>query len=344
MKPAAIKARNRDRLGRYAKEIKVRKNGKNRVDAQSTMNVPLGLNRIIQPRAQYLWLAPGLASYTPRYIEMILNGALSGDHTSQHELFRLMLDTWPVLRSCQEELIYGVTRRNVVFDPYTEEDQKPTASAIEREQLVTTVIQNMEPDVTYGDNAQIGTVKDIMDAWFKGVSVLELLWDHADLPGQGIVQRIKSTAWVHPCNYGFDENGVIGLGVPNYPTGYGTTTAPNPRHQLMPFPQDKFLIAFHKGVSGTAIGGAMLRPLAWWWCASNFSSDWLLNLAQIFGLPFRWATYHAASPDQTISAICDMLANMGSAGWAAFPEGTTLELKESSTAVSGTTPQGQLLD
>jgi hypothetical protein len=38
-----------------------------------------------------------------------------------------------------------------------------------------------------------------------------------------------------------------------------------------------------------------------------------------------------------------MLANMGSAGWAAFPEGTTMELKEANKA-GGNTPQGDLLD
>jgi len=324
--------------------VKLRKNGKNRIDAQSTMNVPVGMSRIIQPRATYQWLAPGLAAYTPRFIEMILAGALSGDHTMQYELFRLMLDTWPVLRSCQEELIYGVTRRDVVFDPYTVEDQKPTQSAIDREKVVTSVFQNMNPDVTYGDNDRKGTIKDIMDAWFKGTSVLEILWDMVDLPDVGLTKCATSTSWVHPSNYGFNENGVIGLTLNNYPAGYGSTTAPNKSQRMLtPFPPDKFLIAIHKGVSGTAISGAMLRPLAWWWCACNFSSDWLLNLAQIFGLPFRWATYHAATPDQTVSAICDMLQNMGNAGWAAFPEGTSLELKEPSHS-AGRTPQGELLD
>jgi phage gp29-like protein len=38
-----------------------------------------------------------------------------------------------------------------------------------------------------------------------------------------------------------------------------------------------------------------------------------------------------------------MLQNMGSAGWAAFPEGTSLELKEAA-AGSDRTPQGDLLD
>ena len=176
--------------------VKLRKNGKNRIDAQSTMNVPVRMSRIVQPRATYQWLAPGLAAYTPRFIEMILSGALAGDHTMQYELFRLMLDTWPVLRSCQEELIYGVTRRDVVFDPYTVEDQKPTQSAIDREKVVTSVFQNMNPDVTYGDNDRKGTIKDIMDAWFKGTSVLEILWDMVDLPDVGLTKCATSTSWV----------------------------------------------------------------------------------------------------------------------------------------------------
>jgi phage gp29-like protein len=340
-----MKTRKRDSAGRYTK---VRKNGQNRVDGRSTMNIPLSTGRIVQPRPTYLWLAPGLAAYTPRFIETILGGALAGDHTTQYELFRMMLDTWPVLRSCQEELIYGVTRRNIVFDPYTVEDQKPTKSAIDREKLVTSVIHNMDPDPTFGDNGINGTVKDIMDAWFKGTAVLEILWDTSELPEQGLTRRVISTAWVHPSNYGFAGNGQMGLNlyqknVP-YPTGYGTTEAPSKsKPALAPFPPDKFLIAQHKGVSGSPISGAMLRPLAWWWCAANFSSDWLLNLAQIFGLPFRWATYHPSTPDQTVAAICDMLANMGNAGWAAFPEGTTLELKEPSHS-AGRTPQGEMLD
>jgi len=330
-------------MGRF---VSVRKNGQSEIDAQSTMRLPIGTTRIVQPRANYQWLAPTLAAYTPRFIETILSGALSGDHRSQHELFRLMLDTWPVLRSCQEELIYGVTRRNIVFDPYTLEDQKPTDSAIEREQLITEVIQNMSPDVSRGDNGLIGTIKDIMDAWFKGISVLEILWDMDELPEQGMAQVVKSTAWVHPTNYSFDVTGTIGLSLPNYPDGYSSTTAPtriNQNQVLTPIPPDKFLICFHKGVSGTAMGSAMMRPLAWWWAAVNFSSDWLLNLAQIFGIPFRWATYHPSTPDQTVAAIGTMLANMGNAAWAAFPEGTTLELKEP-THSAGRTPQGELLD
>ena len=69
-----------------------------------------------------------------------------------------------------------------------------------------------------------------------------------------------------------------------------------------------------------------MRPLVWW-CAANFSADWLLNFAQVFGLPLRWATYDPAAPQETVDGLCEMLQKMGSAGWGAFPNGTALEVK-----------------
>jgi phage gp29-like protein len=45
-----------------------------------------------------------------------------------------------------------------------------------------------------------------------------------------------------------------------------------------------------------------------------------------------------------VDAICNMLQNMGSAGWAAFPAGTTLELKEATNSGGDHSPQGELLD
>ena len=95
---------------------------------------------------------------------------------------------------------------------------------------------------------------------------------------------------------------------------------------LTPFPADRVIVAKCKTKSGSILGGALLRPLVWWWCAANFSADWLLNFAQIFGVPLRWATYDPTAAQETVDRICNMLQNMGSAGWAAFPTtGTALE-------------------
>jgi len=363
--------RERDAAGRF---VKSRTNGDTEVDARSTMTLPVGLGRIIRPQAAYRWLAPGIAAFTPAYIQMILNGALAGDHVAQWQLFDMMLDTWPTLSSCVQEMVYGVTRRTVVFDPYAEEDSKATREAEEKEKVVAAAFQNWRPDATRDDNTLNATLASLMDAWFRGISVLEIIWDLIESKKLGTIWGPVGTVWCHPSTYGFNSEGQIGLTIQQpygygatsqtgplpfqgikpfpynktigpLPGGYGSTSVPNPMQQpLQTFPPNKFLIGVHKVRSGTLFAGAMLRPLAWWWCASNFTADWLLNLAQVFGIPFRWATYIGTSPDQTVQAICDMLQNMGTAGWAAFPEGTKLELKEPHTGTTGHTPQGDLLD
>ena len=334
------------RIIKRARSVRIRKNGQKAVDAASTMRLPTSsLQPILRRQAVFRWSLPSVAAFTPTYIEMILQGALSGNHVQQWELFDLMLRTWPTLATCKEELVHGVTRRELVFDPYSAEDEVATAGAIEREKLVTQAIRGMRPDATSDENDIEGTIEDIMDAWFRGVSIVEILWQTLETDN-GMATTPRATVWAHPTNYAFNGEGVLGLTDPNQYAGYyGTTTFQNARGQpeLRPIPDNKFLIAIHKAKSGSPLSGPLLVPLAWWWCAANFSSDWLLNLAQVFGLPFRWASYAASSPDQTVTQICDMLANMGSAGWAAFPEGTSMELKEAAHG-GGNTPQGDLLD
>jgi phage gp29-like protein len=333
--------------------VKQRTNGNAKVDTASTIGTPItyGLNRILRPQAAFRWILPNLAAITPQYIEMILRGALAGNHVQQWELFDLMFDTWPELTACSQELIYGVLRKKLIFEPFHEEDEKPTPSAVERSKLVSTALRVMQPDPARDDCALDGTIKDILDGWFRGVTVSEVIWQMIDDKQLGTIAAPKSTFWVHPVCFAFNADGVLGLretkpySNTQWPFPSSTLSAQPQPAQLIPFPNYKFLIAIHKAKSGTALGGPLLRPLAWWWCAANFSADWLLNLAQVFGLPFRWANYDPNAPQATVDAICQMLQNMGNAGWAAFPIGTTLDMKEpSGSHGSDHSPQGELLD
>jgi phage gp29-like protein len=95
--------------------------------------------------------------------------------------------------------------------------------------------------------------------------------------------------------------------------------------------------------SGHPASSSMLRMLGFFWAASNFTWEWFLNFVQIFGMPIRWANYDPNATKETIDAICDMLDNMGSAGWGAFPAGTALELKEAMKA-GGDNAHKTLLD
>jgi phage gp29-like protein len=331
----------RDATGRF---VKLRTNGQHMLEAQSTMNLPISSLRARTTRAtQFNWILPSVGAVTPTYLEMILRGALAGNHVQQYQLFDLMMDSWPELSAAVQELTYGVTRREIIFDPFTEEDEKPTASAVERTKLVSAVMRRMQPMAEQDENGLKGTVTDLMDGWFRGIVVMEVMWDTFDLPTIGMATGPRATAWVQPQTYGFNQQGVLGYNTAQYYTDTSAQYYAPSQLQLDPFPPDKFLVGIHKVKSGSPLGGPMLRALAWWWCAANFSADWLLNLAQVFGLPFRWATYPGAAPTATVNAITDMLANMGSSGWGAFPEGTTLDLKEAG-ATRSESPQAHLLD
>lgn len=314
-----------------------------------TPRVPAGMERIIRPQAAVRWILPQLSAVTPQYIESTLRGAFAGGHLQQWELFDLMEDTWPRLAKNLNEIKRAVVSMDWKIEPWAEEDTPPSDSAEERAKLVSSALWRMNPDPAADENGFESTLYDILDAHAKGLSVLELHWEIRNAGQLGDITAPRATAWVHPANYAWSNEGRLGLRVPmlggdRSPSMALQTTSGMPgRDELMDFPPDKFLIAISKAKTGSAMNSALLRSLAWWWCAANFSSDWLMNLAQIFGLPFRWANYATGSSQQTINAISGMLENMGSAGWAAFPEGTTLELKEAGN-LGSMSPQGDLLD
>lgn len=305
------------------------------------------LARILRPQAASRWMLPNLAAITPQYIEMTLRGALAGSHVQAWELFDLMEDTWPRLRKNALELKNGVRNMKTVFGPFCEEDEQPTDTALQKMKLVSAAVRGMRPDAAADENAFDGVVFDILDAWFKGISVQEIDWQMLNAGALGSVIAPRATYWVHPACYAFSMDGRLGLRVDQrgaLSSGNISATTYQPLPSMVgEFPPNKFLISICKTKSGSALGGALLRPLAWWWCAANFSADWLLNLAQVFGLPFRWANYQPNAPQATIDAICNMLQNMGSAGWAAFPAGTTLELKEAGRSTDQM-PQADMLD
>jgi phage gp29-like protein len=326
---------------------------------------PEGLSRslakLLRPQAAYRWLLPQLAAITPQYIEMVLRGAMAGSHVQAWELFDLMEDTSPRLVKNLNELKRAVAAMDWVLAPWQEEDQPPTDSAKEKVRLVSSACRRMRPAPAADENGFSGTIYDVLDAWGKGQAVLEADWEVRPSGELGDIVAPRATYWVHPTCYTWTMDGCLGLraelaqgrtgnrtnrtaGDYKLSPGVWQSTSSQPLPDAVEgFPAHKFLISICKAKSGTALGGALLRPLAWWWCAANFSADWLLNLGQVFGLPFRWVNYDPAAPQATVDAICSMLERMGSNAWAAFPAGTTLELKEAAQT-GDHSPQGDMLD
>lgn len=311
-----------------------------RLRSAKSSALPMALQRIIRPEAAMRWMLPSLASLTPAYIEAILRGAIAGNHVQQWELFNLMEDTWPRLQKNLGELKDDAVAYNWKLEAYAEEDTPPTDSALERKKLVSAALFGMRPRRDFDENSFAGTVFDILDAWAKGVAVLEVEWEYRDTPALGQIIAPRTTFWVHPTNYAWSPDGQIGLVAgeqlrSGFLSQIGSTA-------IEPFPEHKFLVALCKSRSGHPMAGALLRPLAFWWAASNFSQEWFLNFAQIFGLPIRWANYDPNIPG-LLENVADMLEAMGSAAWGAFPAGTTLEIKEPMKAGTDN-PQVALID
>lgn len=328
--------------------------------------LPEAMQRVIRPEAQPRWLLPSMAMMTPQFIEAILRGALNGNHVMQWQLFDLMEDTWPRLAKNLNELkdaAIGKLLNHWRLAPWAKKDEAPGNEAIQKAALIEEALFGMRGKPQNEENGFESTLYDMADAWAKGVSLLEIDWEQRVAGDLGDFFAPKDTYWVSPRNYAWGSDGRMGLVLPesyadggatrtgqrSY-SGYIDTSTRMPTHPagassegFIEIPEDKFLVCISKARTGHALGGARLRVLAWWWCASNFSAEWLLNFAQIFGIPMRWANYAPSAPQETVDKICEILANMGSQAWAAFPAGTTMELKEASGG-NDHSPQADMLD
>jgi len=295
------------------------------------------LMKIVTGAARDRWQSPSVQQFTPSRVEQVLRGAFSGDLTAQWELFDLMEQTWPRLAKDLNELKSVLEECEWSLQAWAPSGEEPNEEAQQRRRVVEEVLWHFQPDPTLDENDFGDLCRDLADAWGKGISVQELDWELRSYEG-GRIAALKSARWVHPRFYGYptQSNGPdrLMLRTSELARAAGSVGSRSPAGtaEWQPFPQDKFLIGVAKQKTGHPIGAALLRPLAWWWAVGNFTSEWLVNLAQIFGVPIRWASYAQGTSPEQIAKIEEMLANMGSASWGAFPAGTTLELKEAMKA------------
>jgi phage gp29-like protein len=289
---------------------------------------PAHLQTILLPHARSRWMLPQAELMTPRQIELILREALTGSSPRrEQELYQLMTATWPRLLKNTEEVKTAVLGLDWLLKDAPEESLVPGARA-----LIERARNGMAGDPCGDGHGWRATLSALLDAWHRGVSISEIHWEyrggartrHAWLP--------KQTTDVPAWHFGW-ENGAAG--------GGRLRLYPDDTQQGVDFPPHKFLIAVRKAGKGHPSGTALLRCLAWFWCSANFSHEWLLNFAQIFGQPFRWATY-AAGQDGVKEDLAAMMAAMGSAAYGVGPEGTKIEWHEA--AKSGeNNPQAYVL-
>ena len=281
--------------------------------ANAPLNEPSSdLGRILIPGAMERWSLPRVAQMTPQMIEVILTSALTSPTPDrEQELYSLMESTWPRLAKNLNEVKEGVLSLDwTLMDAV--DGQVPGAK-----ELMDRTRNGMRGDPITGSLGWRGMLAALLDGYARGVSLVQLQWEWRDggsrWPGAWLPKEARDIPARH---FGWDDAGIFRL----YPDA--NTMAP------VEVPRREFLVAIRQATKGHACGGALLRSLAWWWASANFCQEWLLNFAQIFGQPFRWATYDASSPGAK-EELAAMMAAMGSAAWGVGRDGTKIEWHES---------------
>ncbi len=254
----------------------------------------------------------------PAQVRVILRQAAAGDLQAQYELFSMMEDTWPRLLKNLFEVRDAASRGTFTVSPYAARGEKPSASAQSKADLVEAAMKNWLPKTATLEFGFEDALFHALDAYGKGISVLEIGWQQTP---EGTLPRCAHM--VSPRSYGWNADGNE-LGLTSAPVGgYDpATVAP-----WQPFPAGQFWCGISHARTGAPGATARLRCLAPYWVGITFGWEWLLQTAQIFGVPFRWATYDPNRPD-LLPNIVAMLSQMSVAGYGAFPAGTTLDFKD----------------
>lgn len=309
---------------------KSKRNRGSMIQAATANAAPLsGLSdSIIIPDARDRMLELIEREQLPGDVNAALTGALSGDMIRQQLLFQAMIDTWPRLQKALRELKLKVRNAPWTVTPWAPRGGKPSKEAESRAKMVENSVWGMRPDMVRGYKGFEGTIEEIVMGYFLGHYVGEIHWKQDWLSvGENAERQFwlsKCTKTLPPRFYGYPawEQGEDRLML----DPEGGQRGPS---NLEDFPPNRFLVAVNGGHPGHPSIAAPLRALAGYWLAAVYGRKWLMQFAQLFGIPFRWANY-AAGDNASKAAVVEMLRKVGSEGWGAFPTGTTLQFVDSS--------------
>ena len=270
-------------------------------------------------------------SLSPDAIGELLDAGARGDLAAQSDLFNLMEDTWPRLRANLQKLKNAIRKLPLNVQPYTPKNGKPSATAQEKAAFVESAL-HLQRGYVDTTRAPLGSaVYELMDAVARGLSVVEIDWA-TDTTGYVVPVGFRRV----PTRYlGIDTDGTLALRLPV--SGFSSQVSAF-NSQLVPFAKHpgKFLTGIFQSKSGALGEAAQLRALAPLWLGHMLGWEWLVQKAELFGTPLRWANYPTTATQVEIDAITSALRNMGTASWGAFPQGTNLQIMQGTTpGVSG---------
>lgn len=288
-----------------------------------------GDGSIIAPKARDRLLELIEREQLPGDVRDTLAGALSGDLRRQQLLFQAMLDTWPRLQKNITEVLREVKKAPWEFEGWSARGSEPSDEALEKAAFVEDHFWMMKPRPAWGETGGSGLLESLAYGYFAGHQVVELRWSR---DGEGTRPRAAKVVSPRFYGYPYDEDGEDRL-MFNRDGGFSG-------YSYEDFPEHHFLLAINAGHPGHTSVAAPLRALTGYWLAATFGLKWLLQFAQLYGVPFRWAEY---ADESSRGKVCKMLETIGSAGWGAFPSGTKVHFEDASKSASAL-PQKDLID
>lgn len=153
-------------------------------------------------------------------------------------------------------------------------------------------------------------VEDMGDAFGKGYSVHEILWETSEREWR---PRLE---WWDPRLFRYDRMGkMLLLKSPSEPAG-------------LPLPPYKFLIHRARFKSGIPLRGGLARLVAWAHMMKTYGTrDWLAFL-EVYGMPLRIGRYSANATADDKKALRRAVAQLGTDAAAILPEAMQIEFKE----------------
>ena len=284
--------------------------------------------RVIRPHARDNQLSPIPIDFDPETLGWVLDEGGRGNLMLQNELFNTMEDTWDRLRSNLNKIKKAVAKLPFNLQPWTEKGREPSAAALEKAAFVEHALHNQKAATWEGQHNFQATIYELLDAVARGISVLEIDWtiEH----GKYVPAGTRRVPWT--CLGFAPQSQVSSLSPqvsPNALRLFPDRDKSNPK-QFEKYPH-KFLVGVYRAKSGHIAETAQLRALAHLWLGRMLGWEWMTHKAELFGLPIRWATYDPAASQTQIDQVSDMLRNMGTAAWGAFPQGTDLQILNGST-------------
>lgn len=272
-----------------------------------------------------------LANVTPEQVRTILRNVRTGKLEDQDRLFRLMLDTWPRLRKALNEVSGAVSRLKIEIKPAIRDGaEDPTPQAVRIQEVVERALNSYAPKPGHWELDTLQMVNALIDAYAKGISVVEIVWQT-----QNNIISPRCYAPV-PAKY---------LAFPNFSNEIDRLMiAPNGANNsnLEDFPPDRFVIGIWSQGGAHPIYGANLRALTKYWLASIYGLGWLMQFAQLFGIPMR--TAKTDGTEEALNKAEDMLESIGSSGWAATGPGVDFEIHSAISGSGDSLPQSHLMD